>query len=225
MSDDGEVERGLVVLDEEGHGRPGPGDDAAEGPELEPRVEHVAERGTQRDRGGLQVVGQRGAEGARVTGAQGGHQLRSWARAGRAAARVAAQPVALGIHGGGREAALAEREHPVVAAPGQHRREHLAATGAHRGAATEQEGHVAAELGGDLLELLGRQAEAPQLVARDEGRGGVGRATGHATGDRDVLADGDVHGLVDAAARRRAAGRPARRGWCRRSARRRRTGR
>src|SRR5690242_12644784 len=57
-----QVERGLVALGEEGHRRAGPGDDAAEGAELDAGVAQLAQLWPQRERGGLEVVVQRGAE-------------------------------------------------------------------------------------------------------------------------------------------------------------------
>ena len=57
-----------------------------------------------------------------VAAAQRAHQGRRGDRLGHVV--VAAQPVALGIHRRGRQAALGEGEDPVVGAAGQHRREH-----------------------------------------------------------------------------------------------------
>ena len=80
---------------------------------------------------------------------------------------------------------------------GEDRRELLPAARAHRVAAGEDEGDVAAQAGGELGELVAVEAEAPELVARDEGGRRVGRAAGHATGDGDVLVDADREALVD----------------------------
>ena len=82
-------------------------------------------------------------------------------------------------------------------AAGEHRRELLAAARAHRVAAGEDERDVAAQAGGQLGELVTVEAEAPELVARDEGGRRVGRAAGHAAGDRNVLVDADREALVD----------------------------
>ena len=130
---DGEVERGLGDVDEEGDGRPGAGHDAAERAVLEARDEHLAEVGLQRDRGVLRSLvsaapsASASPQRSAVIMSAVGDRVRD--------AGVAAQPVALGIHGRGRQAVVADGEDPVVRAPGQHRREPLAATGAHRGAA------------------------------------------------------------------------------------------
>jgi hypothetical protein len=68
----------------------------------------------------------------------------------------------------------------------EHRRQLLAASGAERGAAVQGEGHVAAELRRGHVELVAAEAGAPQRVAPDERRSGVGGAAGAArpaTGD------------------------------------------
>ena len=101
----GQVERGLVVLDEERDRRARAGHDAAEGAELQPGVEHLAELAAQGDGGRLQVVG--AAPGPALAGRRSAARIISAASAtGSGTSAVAAQPVALGIHGRGRQAAL-----------------------------------------------------------------------------------------------------------------------
>ena len=74
----------------------------------------------------------------------------------------------------------------------RHRGHQLAAAGAERGAADEREGHVAAELGREREQLVVGGLGVPEPVEGEQGRGGVGRAAGHAAGDRDLLVDQEV---------------------------------
>jgi hypothetical protein len=71
---------------------------------------------------------------------------------------------------------------------GEDRAHPLAAAGAERGAAEDEERHVGADVAGDLGEIGPAHAGAPQLVAGDQGGGRVGAAPGQAGRDRDLLA-------------------------------------
>ena len=80
----------------------------------------------------------------------------------------------------------------------------VAAPGSQRDAARQAGGHVGAQRTADRLELLGAQAQLPQLIAGHQGGRRVGGPTGHAAGDGDAL--------VDADAQSRGGGRPGARG-------------
>ena len=93
--------------------------------------------------------------------------------------------------GWGGQVAVGEGEDPVeLDGRRQRRGELLAPSSAHRGAAEDGERDVAADFAGYRAQFLLRQAGAPELVAGDEGGGGVGAAAGHAASDRDPLDDG-----------------------------------
>ena len=62
---------------------------------------------------------------------------------------------------GRRQPAVGERQHPVKGVAGQHRRQLLAAAGTQRGAAVQRERHVAAEFGGQRVQVAPRHARAP----------------------------------------------------------------
>ena len=199
---------------------PAAGHDDAERPELAPGVEHAPQRRAQRQRGGLQVVGQRPPHRDRVARAQRLQQL------GRVAGDLhragLALPVELAVDRRGRQAAVGDREHPGLPALDEHAGELLAAAGGQRGAAVQGERHVAAELRGEAGEVLARQPGAPQRVAGDERRGGVGRAAGAAAGHRDALGQRQRQRRVAAGRPGQQRGRPGRPGCRRRRAARRR---
>ena len=106
-----------------------------------------------------------------------------------------AQPVAGGVDLGRGQAADGERQHPVVAsrrasAGGQL----LAPALADGGPAEQRERHVAAQPAPPTSRSsAGVEARPPELVAGDQGGGGVGAAAGQAGRDRDPLADLDLH--------------------------------
>jgi len=52
--------------------------------------------------------------------------------------------------------------------------------------------HVAAELGGESMQFVVAEFDSPQLCASNERSGGVGGASCHPAGDRDVFIDVDV---------------------------------
>ena len=81
---------------------------------------------------------------------------------GTSAPATLAQPVALGIHLGGGQPGVADREDPVEGPTGEDRRELFAPARAHRVAAGEDEGDVAAEAGGQLGELVAVEARGPR---------------------------------------------------------------
>ena len=78
----------------------------------------------------------------------------------------------------------------------------------------QRERDVAAQLGGQLEQLLAGQPGAPQRVAGDQGGGRVGAAAGHPAGDRDALAHVQVHRRLHAGVLGQQHARPARPGWC-----------
>ena len=177
-----------------------------------PRSSACRSDGPEARRSRLQVVAQRRAEGVRVTGSQRRHQPVGDARLGKHAA--AAQPVALGVHVCGGQPLVGERQHPLEAAAGERGRQPLAPAHA-QGRATHQcEGDVAAELGGERVQLGARQRGAPQRVAGDQGGRRVGAAAGHPARDRDALVQVQVHaglepgalGEQDGGARRQVGG-------------------
>jgi len=187
---DREVGRLTLVTGEEEAGWPRAGDQPAERAELPAGGQRLAQRGEHRQRRGLQVVAERGAEPAGVPGPQRRHQL---GRQLRFADRlVAAEPVKRAVHGRGGQRAVGQRQHPVVG-HGRDQRlgELLAPAAPDRRAADDGEGHVAADPAGDLAQVLLRQLGLPERVAGDEGGGGV-RATARKTaGDRYPFADRD----------------------------------
>ena len=83
-------------------------------------------RAAGRSRRSLEVVGQRRRRGRARRRCAGRCISAGLGDAARARPAAAAQPVALGIHRRGGQAALAEGEDPVVGAAGEHRGEHLA---------------------------------------------------------------------------------------------------
>ena len=123
---------------------PGPGDDRADRAQLEAGVEDAAQRRAQGQGGGLQVV-RPGPRRARTGRRRAG---RSSGPAGTSGGDgVGVEPVEAAVDRRGRQALVAEGEHPVVAPPGQRRGDVLAAAAADRGAAEQGERDVAAELG------------------------------------------------------------------------------
>ena len=152
-------------------------------------LERVGQGRAQGQRGGLEVVAERARR------APGGSRWRSAASSasvlpsGAPAAPGVAQPVQLAVDRRGGQAAVGDRDHPVPGGgAGQHRADRLAAAGAQRGAAVDQERHVGAEVGGDPGQLVAGQPGAPERVAGDQGGGGVGAAAGQPAGERDLLA-------------------------------------
>ena len=92
---------------------------------------------------------------------------------------------------------VGEGDHPVVAGPRALQRRHVVAAPRSQGdAAGEAGGHVGAQGAPDPLQSVRPQAEPPQLVACDQGGGGVGGPPGHPAGDGDPLvhADGQARG-------------------------------
>ena len=134
----------------------------------------------------------------------------------RAAAPAVAQPVQLAVDLRGGQAAVGDRHHPVPGGrPGQDRADRLAAAGAERGAAVQQERDVRAERGGDLGQLVAGQPGAPQRVAGHQRGGRVGAAAGQAAGERDRTCAGAA-GRTRAPGRARPArGPPGSPGWSR----------
>ena len=148
------------------------------------------------------------AQGAHVAGPQRRHHLGRRLRGGHLG--VTAQAVALGVHRGGRQTGGADGEHPVVGAARQHGRQALAPARTDGDAAGEHEGDIAAQVGGHLEQVVAGQAEPPEVVAGEEGAGGVGGASRHAAGDGDLLVDEHRHRVVDADLRAERPRRPER---------------
>src|SRR5690606_24067924 len=136
----------LRGLGEEGAGGAGAGHDGAEGSGGAAGVEDRGQPGTQGQGRRLQVVGERRAEPAGVSGGERGRQAGVQAGFGG----VRAQPVVLGEHRRGGQAALGQGEDPVERAGGRQRGQELASPGADGGVAEQREGHVAAEVGGEV---------------------------------------------------------------------------
>ena len=87
---------------------------------------------------------------------------------------------------------VAEGKHPPEGAANGHGGQFLTSSGPQCGASVEQKGDVGAELGCEAVELLEAQPGFPQLIAGNEGGGGVGGSSGHATRNGDALVDPDV---------------------------------
>ena len=69
----------------------------------------------------------------------------------------------------------------------------LTAADTERRPAHHRERHVAAQVGGQRQQLGSPETGAPQRVAGDQGAGRVGAAARQPAGDRDALADVQVH--------------------------------
>ena len=198
----------LLVPRDERAGRAASGHDAAEGAEVLAHLQHLPQGRAQRDRRRLQVVVQGLAQEHRVAGADGLHEHVGHVGVGNAA--PGPEPVALGVDRRGRQAAVGQGEHPVEGATGQHRRQLLPPAGADGRAAVQGERHVRAQLGRQCHELLAGGALPPEGVAGEQGRGGVGTAAGHPSGDRDRLVHMQVHRRLDARVVGQEQGRPIR---------------
>ena len=135
----------------------------------------------------LQVVSEQRTHTASIATGQGGQQTGvDSGGPGRADA------VELPEHRRGGQAVVAQRQHPLEAAAHRHGLQFLSPPGADGGAAVQQEGHVGAEPGRESVELPRIQARPPQLVAGDQGGGGVGRSPGHASRDGDAFVNPDL---------------------------------
>ena len=89
------------------------------------------------------------------------------------------------------QAALGQRQRPVVLAANQHGHQVLAAPRAQRGAAEQAERHVGAQIGGQAEQFVVGQRQLEELARRQQRGRRVRRSPGHATGDGDGLVDVD----------------------------------
>ncbi len=168
-------------------------------PPRAPRARPVArvctQLGRQGQRRGLQVVRQRRGDRRRIAGLE---RLQHDRRRGESGRRVEGRsagplPVELRVHRRRREPVAAQRQDPPQALPRtEHRAQVLAPSGPDGRAADQAEGDVAAQRGGDLLQMAARGTGAPEGVAGDQSGSRVGRAAGQTGRHGDGLVDLDV---------------------------------
>ena len=91
-----------------------------------------------------------------------------------------------------------EGQDPQIPAAGHQRGELVAAPMADRGGPHEGEGDVGTELGRQIPQLVRTQFSAPQDIAGRQRRRGIRRASGHAPGHGDALADRQIDAIGDA---------------------------
>ncbi len=183
------------VAREGGHGRPRAAEHDVESSGVACRVHGPCEPGTDLQCRFRQVID----EGAReVVGGTGelGDQVHLDIGQRPPTTRGAADRVETGEDLRGGQAVRGECEHPVVGRrvrvlPRSQQRHVVPVAGAQCDATDEAGGDIGPEGAPECLEVCVVQAQAPQIVAGDECRGGVGGASGHAPGDRYALVDLD----------------------------------